>query len=83
MMVALLNKIASFHAMWTGQTAQDSPATAETPTMQAASSKRSAQNEFKGIQTDAFFFAGTSIDPHAQPSHPDGSSCGAGCGSSS
>lgn len=82
MMVALLSKIASFHAMWTGQSSPPSPATADTPTTQAASFKRSAQHEIKGIQTDAFFFAATSNDPYAQPSHPDGSSCGAGCGSS-
>lgn len=82
MMVALLNKIASFHAMWTGQASPDSPASPDTPSTRTASSKPSAQNEFKGIPTDAFFFAGTPDDPHAKPSHPDGSSCGAGCGSS-
>jgi hypothetical protein len=82
MMVALLNKIASFHAMWTGQASPGSPARPDTPTTRTASSKRSSQNEFKGIHTDAFFFAGTPNDSLAQPSHPDGSSCGAGCGSS-
>lgn len=82
MMVALLNKIASFHALWTSQTSPHNQAAADTSSPQAASSKRSAHHEIKGIQTDAFFFAGTSLDPHAPPSHPDGSSCGAGCGSS-
>jgi|GEM_PF-4781327 len=73
MMVALLNKIASFHAMWTSQTASPSPAETDTP---------SSQNEFKGIPTDAFFFARTHAEPQFKPSHPDGSNCGAGCGSS-
>lgn len=82
MMVALLNNIASFHAMWTGQTSRSSPAPAETPTSQCAYSKRAMQNEIKGIQSDAFFFAPASGDLRPKPSHPDGSSCGAGCGSS-
>lgn len=82
MIAALLNKIASFHAMWTSQTSPHSPAPAKTPTTQTTFSKRGAQNESKGIQSDAFFFAPASADPHIPPSHPDGSNCGAGCGGS-
>lgn len=82
MMVALLNKIAGIHAKWLIRTSRTSPAPAKTPTTHIAFSKRSAQHEIKGIPTDAFFFAGTCNDTHAQPSHPDGSNCGAGCGSS-
>ena len=78
MMVAMMNKIACFQAMCVRRTQRNSKATADIPTTQSAY----PQNEFKGIQTDAFFFAGTSEDPPLRPSHPDGSSCGAGCGSS-
>ena len=82
MKAAMMNKIASFRAMCLSRISRNKQATADIPTTQSAYSKPSAQYEFKGIPTDAFFFAPTSNDPQQHPSHPDGSSCGAGCGSS-
>lgn len=81
MMAAISNKIARFRAMCVSRISRNSQATADIPTTQSAYSKPSTQHEFKGIPSDAFFFASPSIDPQLHPSHPDGSSCGAGCGS--
>jgi hypothetical protein len=81
MLVALLNKISGLRARLARRTSS-SPAKADIPTPQSAYAQRTAQHEFKGIQSDAFFFVRASEDPQLRRSHPDGSSCGAGCGSS-
>jgi hypothetical protein len=60
MMVAPPSTIAPIHAKWSKRTSPDSPDRANTPTTQCAGPTPGAPHEFKGIQTDAFFFAGSS-----------------------
>ena len=55
MKAAMMNKIASFRAMCLSRISRNKQATADIPTTQSAYSKPSAQYEFKGIPTDAFF----------------------------